>query len=204
MEDYTNNSHKARTAAQQSSPPVETSRGSGRIVKGEVKARKKSELKKLADTFIPEGVDNARSHIVFDILIPAAKDMVWDVIGSLLYGDQYRKRAKGTSTGTKSNTPYRNYYQHPEERSMPATRVRVAYEVDDYPIPDRGDAECVLAELDSILREYGTVKVSEYYEALGVTPRSIDYKYGWTDLRNAYVDKVREGWIIRLPRPCAM
>ena len=203
MADYANNSHRARTA-EQSSQTTEPSRGSGRIVQSELKPKKKSSLKKVADVVAPEGIDNAVSHIIFDILIPYTKDMVWDIVGSMLYGDQHKRRARGTSGGVKSNTPYRSYYQHPDERSNPATRVRVAYEVEDYPIPDRGDAECVLAELDSILREYGTVKVSEYYEALGVTPRSIDYKYGWTDLRNAYVDKVREGWIIRLPRPAAM
>ena len=173
-------------------------------MQSDLKPKKKSGFKKVVDVVAPDGVDDAVSHIIFDILIPGAKDMVWDIFGSMLWGDQHRKRTRGSSGGVKTNTPYRDYYRHPDDRSLPATRVRVAYEVEDYPIPDRRDAECVLAELDSILREYGTVKVSEYYEAIGVTPRSIDYKYGWTDLRNAYVDKVREGWIIRLPRPGAM
>lgn len=204
MADYANNSHKARASEQSSPPQAEPTRGSGRIVQSDLKPKKKSGLKKVADVVAPEGIDNAVSHIIFDILIPGAKDMLWDIVGSMLYGDQHRKRTRGAGGAPKANTPYRNYYPHPDDRSLPATRVRVAYEVEDYPIPDRRDAECVLAELESILREYGTVKVSEYYEAIGVTPRSIDYKYGWTDLRNAYVDKVREGWIIRLPRPGAM
>ena len=202
--DYPNNSDKAREEASKRATP-ETGRINP-VVSGNVKAKNKSGIRKLADAVLPDGSENTFSNIWSYILVPAGKDMISDIVGSLLYGDQYRKRRGNvTGVGQKSPTAYRNCYPHPEDsRSLPATRVRSAYEVDEYVITDYRDANEVLVSMDKTLAEYGTVRVADYYEAIRVTPRSSDYKYGWTDLRSARIDKVRDGWIIRFPSPGAV
>ena len=78
--------------------------------------------------------------------------------------------------------------------------MRTGYEYEDVVLDNRGDAEDVLLEMESILDEYHMVRVSDLYELVGITGKWTDNKYGWTDLRTARVDHVRDGYLIRLPR----
>lgn len=66
----------------------------------------------------------------------------------------------------------------------------------------RKEAANVLNSLADILDQYGTVTVADFYDETGlkVTCDS-DTRYGWRDIDDAYVVKVRSGWSISLPDP---
>ena len=72
-----------------------------KVVTGKVKTKKKSEIRKLKDTFISEDVSNVKSYIVMDVLIPAAKkaisDIVRDGIDMILYGSAGKSRSSTNS-----------------------------------------------------------------------------------------------------------
>lgn len=64
------------------------------------------------------------------------------------------------------------------------------------------EAANVLHRLADILDQYGTVTVADFYDEAGVAcPSYSGMDYGWKDLGDAYVVKVRSGWSISLPGP---
>ena len=55
--------------------------------------------------------------------------------------------------------------------------------------------------MEEIIATYGLVSVADFYELVGVPSNYTDNNYGWSNLRNAYVDRLRDGgYIIKLPR----
>lgn len=66
----------------------------------------------------------------------------------------------------------------------------------------RKEAANVLDSLADILDQYGTVTVADFYDETGLKdPCDSDTRYGWKDIDDAYVVKVRSGWSISLPGP---
>ncbi len=63
------------------------------------------------------------------------------------------------------------------------------------------DAETVLDGLIFAIQEYDFVYVNDLYQMVGITPTFVDTKWGWNDLREAEIRRVREGWVLILPRP---
>ena len=64
----------------------------------------------------------------------------------------------------------------------------------------RGEAEKVLAVMDEIMQEYEIVRVADLYDLAGVSCDFPANDYGWTNIRNARVVHVRDGWVIEMPR----
>ena len=76
MEEYKSNSHKSRERAKAELPEKKVEK----IVSGSVKTKKKSGINKLAGIFVPEDVDNVKSYIFEDIVVPAVKDIILDAV----------------------------------------------------------------------------------------------------------------------------
>lgn len=189
MEEFKPNSHKSKEEKK-----VE------KIVSGTVKAKKKSEIQKFADVFIQEDVNNVGSYILQDILVPAVKKAISDIVTNgidmILYGETGRTKKKSSS----SNISYRSYYEKDRERDHYSSRSRSGYSYDDIIIDNRGEAEEVLSRMDELIAVYGLASVADFYELVGVTGNYTDNKYGWTDIRGASVVRVKDGYIIKLPK----
>lgn len=71
----------------------------------------------------------------------------------------------------------------------------------DLVLPTLLDAENLLAGLFEQLNQYNVVPVGELYEMAGITTAVSDNSYGWTNLSGARISKVREGFLLELPRP---
>ena len=174
-----------------------------KIVNGPVKVKKKSNVSKFADSFIAEDASKVKEYIVADVLIPAAKKLIADVITNgidmILYGGNAASR-KGSTAANKVS--YRDYYSNNRNQSPSyrTTVTRSTYSYDDVVIPTRGDAEAVLSQMDEIVATYGFVRVADLYDLVGITGSYTDNNYGWTDIRSARIDRVRDGYIIKLPR----
>jgi hypothetical protein len=65
----------------------------------------------------------------------------------------------------------------------------------------RVEAEEVIDRLFDVVSRYETATVADLYEMVGVTGNYTDDKWGWTDLRGASVQRVRNGYLLDLPRP---
>ena len=62
------------------------------------------------------------------------------------------------------------------------------------------EAEDVLERMDELIATYQVVSVADFYDLVGVSGNYTDNKYGWTDIRNASVIRVRDGYMIKLPK----
>lgn len=194
--DYKSNSHKVREENEEKK--VE------KVVRGKVKTKKKSEIRKFADVFIAEDVSSVKSYIIGEVLIPAAKkalsDIVTNGIDMILYGSTGVSKRR---SGSGSRASYSSYYDR-DRRSDRDDRYsrtsRTAYSYDDIILDNRGEAEEVLAGMDALLEQYQLVSVADLNELVGISGNYTDNRYGWTDLRNASIVRVRDGYMLKLPR----
>ena len=72
MEEYKPNSHKSKEEQKNLVPEKRVEK----VISGTVKSKKKSEMQKFADVFISEDVNNVKSYIVMDVLVPAIKKAI--------------------------------------------------------------------------------------------------------------------------------
>ena len=166
------------------------------------KTKKKSEVKKFADVFIAEDITSVKDYIVNDVLIPAAKKAISDIITNgvdmILYGEakgRDRRRDGG------SRVSYTKYYERDRDRDYDRSRTRRSvYDYDDIILDTRGEAEDVLNRMDDLIDAYGMVSVADLYDLVGISGNYTDNKYGWTNLRNAEVRRTRDGYLLKLPK----
>lgn len=198
MADYPDNSHSARERKQDGASPPD--KKLDKVVSGETKTRKKSEVKKFANIFVPEDVDNVKSYILMDVIVPGIKNAIADVVSIVLFGEAGRlggRREKG------SRVSYQKYYddRRDDRRDYGRPRAAAGFEFDDIIFESRGDADLVLDQLESAIANYGLASVADLYDLAGITCRSYTAnKYGWTDIRTAKVIRLRDGYTLQLPR----
>lgn len=175
------------------------------VTTGKVTTRKRSGARRFADLFLAEDIGNVKEYIVFDLLIPAIKDMIVSMINNttelLAYG---RVRVNGkTQTKAASYISYNNYSSYSKPPQRPEFQ-RVGTGIDDIILESRAEAELVLDNLRECIDQYGSVTVRDFLDAVGMSgDKYTNYtqnNYGWTDLRDAYVTRVREGFLIVMPR----
>lgn len=195
--DYKPNSHKYKK--EQQNIPAERKKVE-KVVKGKVKTKKKSELSKVKDMFISEDVSDVKSYIFMDVLIPAAKkaisDIVRDGIDMILYGNTRRR----SSSSGASYVSYRSYSDRDRRDDRRESRTRTGYDYDDIVLDDRGEAEEVLERMTELIDTYDNVSVADLYDLVGKPCNYTDNKYGWTNLRNAEPIRVKDGYLLKLPK----
>lgn len=194
MEDYASNSHKSK-AELASQPPKKIEK----VTHGKVKVKKRGEMSKLKDVFIAEDTSSIKSYVLMDVLVPAIKkavrDIVTDGIEMLLYGS--------TGHGRKSTSAsYVSYdrFSRDDRRYESSVRPVAGYSYNNIVLESRGEAEEVLARMDELMAEYGLVTVADLYDLVGVTGQYTDNKYGWMNIRSAEIVRVRDGYVIKLPK----
>lgn len=194
MDDYKPNSHKFKEEQKESTSEKKVEK----VISGSAKSKKKNEIQKFADVFISEDVNNVKSYILLDVLVPAIKKAISDIVTNgidmVLYGESGRTKKNSTS----SKISYRSYYD--KEHSYNSPTVKSGYSYDDIILDNRGEAEDVLSRMDELVASYGIVSVADLYDLVGITGNYTDNKYGWTDVRSATVVRTRDGYLIKLPK----
>ena len=187
MAEYKSNSHRSKE--QSSDKKVE------KVISGNAKVKKRSALS--------DDIQNIKSYVVMDVLIPAAKKAISDIVTNgidmILYpgGNGRPKRSNA------NHVSYRSYYDNRDRdrRYDPEIRSRrSSYSYDDIIIDTRAEAEEVLERMDELLDTYNVVSVADLYDLVGISCSYTDNKYGWTNLRNAEIIRVRDGYFLKLPK----
>lgn len=198
MEDYKPNSHlsKKEPAEPVSEKKVE------KVIQGKVKQKKRSGLQKIAGEVIQEDARNVKSYIFSEVLIPALKKTISDVIKNgidmVLYGES---RGSGKRSLPGSKVSYRSFYDDDRDRHSYRDRVSSRYDYDDVIFDSRGEAEEVLSSMYDILERYKVVSVADLFDLVGLQCKYTDNKYGWMDLRGSEVVRTFDGgYSIRLPK----
>lgn len=195
MAEYTNNSFKAKEEKKERTEKQA-------VVSKTPKTRKKSEIQKAAGLFISEDASTVKEHLIQDVVIPTAKDLIvnviTDAVNIIFWGSTRRKSGSGSHIGYASRF---DEVRDPRDRDRDRRRDRTAIEYDDIIFDNRGDAEAVLANMDACLEQYGTVTVLDLFDFAGVTTHNyMADRYGWKNLSTAEVRRIRDGFIIDLPR----
>ena len=178
------------------------------IVTGKVTKEKKSIFKKFSEAFLGKS-DNIGDFILYDVLIPAARATLSEIgigIIEMLFGDRRRNNSLIRDRGRS----YVNYnvistdrLRRDDYRDI-SNRTRTSHDFDNIIFTTKHEAEDVLTHLVDLIEEYGEATVASFYELSGIETQFTDNNFGWTNLRDAYTDRVREGYIIRFPRTRAL
>lgn len=195
MSNYPGNSHKVRE--ENKSPDAKKIK---KVVSKPAKTKKKSELRKFTEEFIAEDANNIKSYVVKDVLVPTIKDTIWAIftnsLDMILFNGDGSKDHKRRGKAPKIS--YRDYYDSSSRGRSYEPRDRFDY--DDLEFDSRGEADAVLTGMFEVLDSYGVVTVSDMYDMADVTAPYTANKYGWTSLRTAEVVRVRNSYILKLPK----
>lgn len=176
-----------------------------KVVKGTAKTKKKNGF---LGMFLADEAIDLKNYVLFDVLVPAVKTAISDIVTNgidmVLYGETSPKGKSGRS----SKISYTNYYDRgsrdrDRDRSRDRDRDRGrpgGYNYDDVILESKGEALEVLSRMDELIEVYGMASVADLYDLVGITGAYTDNKYGWTDLRNATSQRVRDGYLLKMPR----
>ena len=213
-EDYPNNSHAARERqkAEEERPKKAPPQ---KVTKGAVRQRKKPFGRRFAEAFgAPEG-QGVIDYILYDIIIPATKNMIVDSIidgaEMAILGEVRGRRRRPGDRNTRyayDRVSYRgddyrrdrdrrdDHYDREDRRARSAMR-----DYEDIIFDTKSDADEVIGQMVELIEVYGQVTIGDLYDLAGLTPEYTVGNYGWTNLRDASPRRIRDGYILDLPRP---
>lgn len=186
------------------------------MVKGRVRRKRKSLRKQFGEVFIVGDAKSAVNYALFDIFLPAAKDMTLDVImGGLetLFNGSSGRRRRGSPPTYQQYSPLGriSYGQQPPQQ-VPYNRMsspqralsraaRARHNFDEIVLDERSEAQAVIDRLFDVVSQYEQASVADLYDLVGLSATHTDHKWGWTDLYGAGVSRVRNGYLLDLPEP---
>jgi len=175
------------------------------------RVRKKTFLQRVSETFLGENPNDVGKYVLVDVLIPAAKKTIQEMINTAidmaLYGGVSQSR--GRSARDREYTSYRSYYNDPgrydrrEPYSREISRMPGFHDrLDGISFERPVDAEMVLEGLEDQLKEYGAVSIGNFYDTANISSMALpsDYNWGWTNLDTARILRTQAGWEITFPR----
>lgn len=186
-----------------------------RVTTSDVIRRKKTLGKRIGEAFSGDDARSVGSYILMDVLIPATKDLIVDVViqsvQRSLYGSSRPVRG-GSSNG--GHVPYNRYSNSrttgsgpgrpPWGREEPRRMSRQSksnHNFDEIVIQSRIEAESIIDSLRLLIDKYEVATVTDFYKCVGITADFTDNDWGWYDLSGAAVVRIREGYLVDLPGP---
>jgi hypothetical protein len=193
----------------------EPQKESQKIVKQVATARRITKNKTFFNTVLAGTLKAVGSYVFFEVLIPAAKstlsDMVNNATDMFLYGEPGVRRRNRDRERVTPRVSYTDYYGRDKDRGRDRDwhererhdRLygRFQFDTDDILIPSRDEAEDVIQGMLEIFDQYNAITVSDFMELVGLPDEYTDLNYGWTNLRDVHTKRVRDGYIIELPGP---
>lgn len=182
------------------------------VVTNKVETRKKPLMKRFMDVFIGGDSRSVLQYVITDVLVPQAKDMITEAASQgferLIYGESRPSgRYRGRGPSSSGPVQYNRYAVRgnnpigragdPDRRSMASPRTQ---HVEDILLATRIEGDTVLERMYDLLREYETVSVADLNSLVDRSSSYVDQKWGWTDLEGSTVRRVRDGYILDLPK----
>lgn len=203
--DYKPNSNKYKKEQQQQAGAGNTERKKmEKVISGAAKTRK-NDFRKIVSVVIAEDPKTVKDRLVADVVIPTIKkvvvDLVQDGISILMYGSAGARKSSSASPASKVS--YRSFYDNGRSE-RPTNTYASGYSYDDIVLETRGDAEEVMDRLEESIKAYGMVSVADLYDLVGISGEFTDNKYGWYNLRGADIQRVSNGYLLKLPRAQAL
>ena len=204
MDNYKPNSNRYNELKAQQSIEEANSKKLESVVSGNVSMRKKTTLKKVADIFFQKDINDVKSYLIMDVLIPEIRDALYNLVmkglDMMLYDGKRTRKSSSNTMRVNYSAKYNNQTSIPES-SNSSPRTKSGLNFDDVVFDDRMDAEEVLNQMLNIIEQYDSVSVADFCELAGIPGEYTDRKYGWTSLGAAEVKRISGGgYILKLPR----
>lgn len=187
-----------------------------KVTTGSVNRRKKSVFRRMKES-VTGGADGATvlDYVLFDILIPAGKDLFLDATYAGLerkfYGEVRSVGRRGYNRGVgggrmdynriSTGSTLRSDPRGRREEPRMSRRARSTHNFDEIVLDSRVEANAVIDNLFELLSRYEVATVADLYDLVGEPSTFQDRKWGWDDLRGADSERVRDGYLLVLPRP---
>lgn len=173
-------------------------------ISGEIVYRKKKPRSKIAESFMGDDTRSVGHYILFEVVLPAIKQLISDAasqgVERLLFGDSSRSNVRVNSRpGYTSYNRISPSSRRDEPRALSA-RARSSHDFSEIILKSREEAEKVRDDLTACVEQFDVATVSDLYDLVGVTGSFQDDKWGWYDLRDVRIRRVREGYLLELPR----
>lgn len=192
------NSHKQKAKKSKG----EKSKKVVQVVKGGAVKQQKGFMDKVFEFICGDDASSIFSYVWDELLVPAAKNTIFDIICGSAEMRLFHE-VRGRTTGKSKNetyVSYNNYYKDDRrERRGGDERTRSGFQ--NVVIKSLGEAKEVREQLIDYLETYDIVSVAEFYDMVGVTSSLTDNKWGWDNLRGVDIKRVRDGYILTLPKP---
>lgn len=212
MEEFPPNSNVSKEKAKPQ--PEKPQKELEKVVSGEVVKRKKPLGRRFKEVFFAGDFKTAAGAVMMGVALPAIKNLIFDAgqeaLRRVLWNAQRDPRVHRRASGNDYNPTIR-YDRISSSRSDPRGDPRGRdprrnesgnYNIGELIVPSSSDdADMVLEKMRWIIDNYDVVSVGDLYELLGLPSAYTDNNWGWSNLVNAEVKAVREGWLLDLPDP---
>lgn len=200
IQEYKPNSHKYKKQQQEAAKGEKKIQ---KVISGNAKVKPKSELRKFTDVFISVDAANVKSYILSDVLVPAIKKLVSDIVKDgiemILYGGTGRS-GRSSRDSRVSYVSYDRFSGGRDDRRIADSRTRTRFDYGDILFESRGEAEAVRDQMDEVIAQYGFVTVADMYDMAELTAPFTANKFGWSSVRSAEIVRQRDGYVIKLPK----
>jgi hypothetical protein len=208
VDSFPSNSHTAKPMQEEPSaakPKLE------KVVTGEVQQRKQSLGKRMTETFLGGDARSVANYVLFDVLVPAAKDMFSDAVSQgfdrMLWGEGARGSRRGARSISEPRGGHVSYNRmaqntrREDPRTPMSRQARTNHDFDEILLATRIEADTVLERMFDLINQYQVVSVHDLYELVGQTPSFTDAQWGWDELLGARVVRDGGGYLLDLPKP---
>lgn len=211
MEEFPGNSRRNTEPTPSPVQPAEELK-LDKVVTGKVVRRKTPLGRRLMATFFSGDSNSVVGYLGKEVLLPALQNLITDFvtqgIEKAVYGEV---RSTGrTARGSATPRAHISYDRPSSIIRAPAARApeprravtqRSAVDIEEIILDSKIAAEMVTEKLNEIIEEYGAATVGHLNDLIGQTSAYTDHKWGWTDLSEMRIRRVREGYLLLLPEP---
>lgn len=175
-----------------------------RIVKSEVKIKRRSFARQFMDEFIQEDAESVKDYLISES-IAKIKSFMWEMITGtvdMAFWGNGAPPVSGRIKKSGSSYSYNSIYNQKNQPSHATSRRKAAFE--DLEFDERWEAEEVIDTLVELLETYDTVSVADLYELVGITGNHTDYKYGWENISGYRIERVGRKYVLHMPKATAI
>lgn len=156
---------------------------------------------RILKALIQEDVADLKEWILFDVVIPGAKDFLMDFVEGVLFPGEKRRR---NDSGQRSYSRYYNEsrkkrserYDRRNRREEEPRRNKDRIDYRDIAFKDRSEAEDVVLQMHRRIDDFGWACIADLYDLVELPCEPPDYNWGWTRRRDIDVRKTVNGYLI--------
>lgn len=197
MTNYKSNSERKPLAA---NPEKSPEKKFEKVISGTAKIKKKSAFRRMYESFIVKDVGDINEYVFMDVMLPAVKNTILDVLSMLFFGNS--RGGRGPVLGSRAPyVSYENKYSNKPTVNS-AVQVRAGFAYEDILFATLSDAKDVYDRASEALEMYNILSVFDLYDMAGIRENDFtNNKYGWSTIVGADIVQTRGGYLLKMPRP---